>query len=859
MKKEQIRLETKSDKINTYMLILAGITLLVFGNSLFNGYNFDDTLVTLHHPYTSKGLKAIGSIFTSSYYTNHADVSFGYRPITHLSFAIEHQFFGEKAGISHLINLLIYIGCVIGFFKLISNWFGPDSFQWAFFASLIFAVHPIHTEAVDSIKNRDELLAFLFLILSFLQVNKFASNKNWIHILFATLFFSIGLLSKKSIYPMVFVLPLFLLYIKHLEIKTIFWVSAVLVLFASIFSSDFVWQKMLILFVVPMLFVLFLMLVDNFSTLINRLNTPFWLKFGEYALMIISLALTIASIYFEDYLFFTTGCIFTALLFFLYNYKPVYLLLFTLQLLAVGYFLEINILPRIAFLLSSLAIIPMLDNRKANIISLFTWLLAVLFIVFYKFNVGQLLLLTGVLLVIFMASKNKWIATGLLLLIILVSFIFFHINYFHIVLVGIAIPLIWALKDGYLLYPKIRVELLVVLFVIPIAFFSSTQRTVTTNYLHRLKAPLQVVAGSSQIYQAETSSINYSEGRSLNYVENTLVGNQTVEAKLTTGIITLSEYTHLLFFPNELLFYYGFAKIQTSNFSDGGFWFGLFVFVLFTTYILFNVNRNKLLFIGAFWMVLCLLLFSNWIELVAGMVGERLAFSASAGFCILLAALFMQYKPKLNLKKPGVLEIALLCIIIAFSVKTIARNADWKSASVLMEHDMEYLEQSAYANHMYALNCMNILTNTPGISPQKSSKLIQEAENSFKKSTQIYPKYFNANFDLARLYIMQNNFEAAKPYLDASYQLDSTNLFVLEELAKTCFDLKLANETIHYAKLYLNMFPQNENIYEILTYTLFLNARYYDALQSAEHGLHYYPRSKNLNSLLADIKKKISS
>ena len=105
---------------------------------------------------------------------------------------------------------------------------------------------------------------------------------------------------------------------------------------------------------------------------------------------------------------------------------------------------------------------------------------------------------------------------------------------------------------------------------------------------------------------------------------------------------------------------------------------------------------------------------------------------------------------------------------------------------------------------------------------------------------------------------MENNFIAAKPYLHECYKLDSTNLFVLEELTKTCFDLKLSDETIYYATLYLNKFPQNENIYEILTYTLFLNSRYSEAKSSGEQGLHYYPQSKNLTLLLADINKKIS-
>jgi hypothetical protein len=44
--------------------------------------------------------------------------------------------------------------------------FGIDYQYIAFFAMLIFAVHPIHTEVVNSLKNRDELLGLFFALLS---------------------------------------------------------------------------------------------------------------------------------------------------------------------------------------------------------------------------------------------------------------------------------------------------------------------------------------------------------------------------------------------------------------------------------------------------------------------------------------------------------------------------------------------------------------------------------------------------------------------------------------------------------------------------------------------------------------------
>ena len=107
-----------------YYFILLAIVLLVFGNTLFNGYNLDDNLVTQKHVLTSKGLSSINKIFSQSYYSNNVDLGFGYRPIVLLSFAIEHQFLGESAKTSHFINLILYAIAVLLLFKLLKSYMG---------------------------------------------------------------------------------------------------------------------------------------------------------------------------------------------------------------------------------------------------------------------------------------------------------------------------------------------------------------------------------------------------------------------------------------------------------------------------------------------------------------------------------------------------------------------------------------------------------------------------------------------------------------------------------------------------------------------------------------------------------------
>src|ERR1039458_9564470 len=82
-------------KRNWHPAIIFCFSFLLYFNTVFNDYNLDDELVTRNHPLTSQGISAIPKIFTSNYYSDAMGYAYGYRPLVHVSFAIEHQLFGD--------------------------------------------------------------------------------------------------------------------------------------------------------------------------------------------------------------------------------------------------------------------------------------------------------------------------------------------------------------------------------------------------------------------------------------------------------------------------------------------------------------------------------------------------------------------------------------------------------------------------------------------------------------------------------------------------------------------------------------------------------------------------------------------
>jgi len=93
-----------------------------------------------------------------------------YRPLTSLSYALDFQLGGGDARVFHRSNVVLY-GVVVALVFRLALAYGR-SFGFALALALLFAVHPVHCDAVDAIAGRSELLALLFSLASLLAFLK---------------------------------------------------------------------------------------------------------------------------------------------------------------------------------------------------------------------------------------------------------------------------------------------------------------------------------------------------------------------------------------------------------------------------------------------------------------------------------------------------------------------------------------------------------------------------------------------------------------------------------------------------------------------------------------------------------------
>jgi len=147
-----------------YFLILVALAVLPYFNSLRNSFVYDDIDQVLRNPYI-RNFHHLREILTSSVWSFMGDFrgsSNYYRPVMSLGYLFCYQLFGPNALGFHLASLLANVGVVLLVFLVTLRMFRSPAV--ALLAACIFALHPIHSEAVDWIAAVTELeLAFFYL------------------------------------------------------------------------------------------------------------------------------------------------------------------------------------------------------------------------------------------------------------------------------------------------------------------------------------------------------------------------------------------------------------------------------------------------------------------------------------------------------------------------------------------------------------------------------------------------------------------------------------------------------------------------------------------------------------------------
>ena len=231
------KMPKKGISVRTRYLVLIGIlSIITVGiniNTVRNYYNLDDFHIARNNPDFEQGIKSIPRIFLTQY-SAQEDKSYGYRPLIRASFAIEYQFFGKNPYISHFFNVVFYLITILLLYKILRRLLREYHYLFPFIITLLFAAHPIHTEVVASLKNRDELIMLIFGLLALSQSVRYADTRKNKHIYWAMAMFFLAALSKPTAAAFFFIIPLSLYFFTDLELKPVLKVAGLTALISLV-------------------------------------------------------------------------------------------------------------------------------------------------------------------------------------------------------------------------------------------------------------------------------------------------------------------------------------------------------------------------------------------------------------------------------------------------------------------------------------------------------------------------------------------------------------------------------------------------------------------------------------------------
>jgi tetratricopeptide (TPR) repeat protein len=223
--------------------ILFAFAFVLYGNTMKNGYSLDDLYVTYNNPMVNKGIKAIPQILGSRYININAEaggtMNFGYRPLTKVMFAVEHELFGESPSTSHLINILLYALTLLVLFSILRKLFEGYSIWFPFLITALWAAHPVHTEVVASLKNREEIISLLFGLFAVQSYITYSQKGSFQYLLLGGLMFLMSIFSKPSTLPLLAAIPFTLYFFKKADLKKAAFITGSMI-FVSILAVLFV-------------------------------------------------------------------------------------------------------------------------------------------------------------------------------------------------------------------------------------------------------------------------------------------------------------------------------------------------------------------------------------------------------------------------------------------------------------------------------------------------------------------------------------------------------------------------------------------------------------------------------------------
>lgn len=148
------------------IFLISILSLAIYSNTVRNGFVYDDEVTVTKNSFI-RSLSNLPKLVQMDYFAGSGEGT--YRPVVTFTYFIDYALFGPSPWGYHLANIVLHAinGALFYIFLILllgKRQMGAGRFHMnlPLLMALVFATHPVLTEAVNGVSFREDLLAFLF-------------------------------------------------------------------------------------------------------------------------------------------------------------------------------------------------------------------------------------------------------------------------------------------------------------------------------------------------------------------------------------------------------------------------------------------------------------------------------------------------------------------------------------------------------------------------------------------------------------------------------------------------------------------------------------------------------------------------
>lgn len=175
--------------------VAAAVAVLVFLNSLDNGFAYDDVHILVENE-TIQDVRELPGLLVRPYWPGAHGGDLGlWRPVTTALFGVQHALWGLDPMPYHLVNVLLHGLATALVVLLLGRLLPPPA---ALVGGLVFAVHPVHVEAVANVVGVAEILPAVLYLAACLAAIRSWDRPGSGPVILACVLYALAFLSKES-------------------------------------------------------------------------------------------------------------------------------------------------------------------------------------------------------------------------------------------------------------------------------------------------------------------------------------------------------------------------------------------------------------------------------------------------------------------------------------------------------------------------------------------------------------------------------------------------------------------------------------------------------------------------------------